>query len=62
MKISYLMYDPVPRLADLDHLMAGVAALGYYGIELVATHPLGYPIKIFRNNVPVASGLEIVFL
>src|SRR5258705_13897582 len=25
-------------------------------------HPLSYPIKIFRNNVPVASGLEIVFL
>src|SRR5712691_7383112 len=40
MKISYLMYDPVPRLSDLDRIMAGVAALGYHGIELVATHPL----------------------
>jgi sugar phosphate isomerase/epimerase len=45
MKISYLMYDPVPRLTDLDRIMAGVAALGYQGIELVATHPLGYAIE-----------------
>jgi sugar phosphate isomerase/epimerase len=42
MKISYLMYDPVPDAAGLEQLMAGVAALGYHGIELVATHPLGY--------------------
>src|SRR5437016_6060749 len=32
------------------------------GTRFLAAHPLGYPVKIFRNNVPVASGLEIVFL
>jgi sugar phosphate isomerase/epimerase len=42
MKISFLMYDPVPRLTELDRMMADVAALGYHGIELVATHPLSY--------------------
>src|SRR5260370_42186999 len=63
MKISYLKYDPVPRLPDLDRIMAGVAALGYHGIELVATHPLGYPIEEVvaqseKHQLPVVSLLS----
>jgi sugar phosphate isomerase/epimerase len=63
MKISYLMYDPVPCLADLDRIMAGVAALGYHGIELVATHPLGYAIEDVaalseKHHLPVVSLLS----
>jgi len=63
MKISYLMYDPVPRLTDLDRIMAGVAALGYHGIELVATHPLGYAIEEVvalseKHQLPVVSLLS----
>src|ERR1700736_2059435 len=42
MKISYLMYEPVTDLAELDRRMERVAGLGYQGIELVATHPPGY--------------------
>ncbi|HEV3263177.1 MAG TPA: sugar phosphate isomerase/epimerase family protein [Gemmataceae bacterium] len=42
MKISYLMYEPVTDLAELDRRMERLAGLGYQGIELVATHPLGY--------------------
>lgn len=45
MKISYLVYDPVPDPAELARRMERVAGLGYHGIELVATHPLGYPLE-----------------
>jgi sugar phosphate isomerase/epimerase len=63
MNISYLMYEPVPRLADLERIMAGVAALGYHGIELVATHPLGYAIEEVvalseKHRLPVVSLLS----
>lgn len=44
MKISYLFHEAVPDLVDLDRRFARVAALGYQGIELSATHPLGYGI------------------
>jgi sugar phosphate isomerase/epimerase len=63
MKISYLMYDPVPRLTDLDSIMGEVASLGYHGIELVATHPLGYgPEEVValskKHQLPVVSLLS----
>ena len=44
MKYSYLVYEPVPKLSDLSRIFKRVAQLGYHGIELVATHPLGVPI------------------
>lgn len=63
MKITYLMCDPVPYLAELDRRMAIVAALGYQGIELVATHPLGYSTEDVaalsqRHRLPVVSLLS----
>jgi 5-keto-L-gluconate epimerase len=45
LKISYLCYDPIPRLDELGRRMETVAGLGYQGIELVATHPLGFAIE-----------------
>src|SRR6266403_5671129 len=33
-----------------------------YVDSALTAHPLGYPIKIFGNNIPVARRLEIVFL
>jgi sugar phosphate isomerase/epimerase len=63
MKISYLCYDPVPQLAELDRRMCRVAALGYHGIELVATYPLGYEIDELvaltkKHRLPVVSLLS----
>ena len=43
MKLSFLLYEPVSDLAELDRRMARVAGLGYEGIELTASHPLPYP-------------------
>src|SRR5437588_6091158 len=63
MKISFLMYEPVSGLAELDRRMGRVAALGYGGIELTATHPLGCPIDevvalASRHGLPVVSLLS----
>ena len=63
MKISYLAYEPVPRLDELDRRMRLVAGLGYQGIELVATHPLGYAIEQVielteKHRLPVVSLLS----
>src|SRR5580704_1200833 len=44
MKFSYLVYEPVTDLAELTRRMRRVAELGYDGIELTATHPLGFSI------------------
>src|SRR5262245_51596973 len=43
-KLSFLFYAPVPDLGELDRRMGRIAALGYQGIELTASHPLPYPI------------------
>lgn len=63
MKISYLKYEPVTTLAELNRLMQRIAALGYHGIELVATHPLGYGIDELaaltkKHALPVVSLLS----
>ena len=63
MKLSYIICDPVPDLADLDARIHRVAQLGYDGIELVATHPLGYPVEELaaaarRARLPVVSLLS----
>jgi sugar phosphate isomerase/epimerase len=44
MKISYLIYEPIPDLRELARHMKHIAALGYHGIELSAAHPLGYSV------------------
>ena len=63
MKFSYLVCDPMPDLAKLTPCMECVAELGYEGIELVATHPLGYPVEELaaiakRMRLPVVSLLS----
>ncbi len=63
MKISYMMYDPVPDLGELSRRMAVIAALGYRGIELVGTHPFGYEIDdlaalVEKHHLPVVSFLS----
>jgi sugar phosphate isomerase/epimerase len=63
MKISYLMYEPVSQLTELDRRMARVAALGYQGYELVATHPLGYAVEDVaalarKHRLPIVSLLS----
>jgi sugar phosphate isomerase/epimerase len=63
MKISYLMYEPVPDFAELSRRMERLAGLGYHGVELVATWPLGYAAEDLaalarRLDLPVASLLS----
>ena len=63
MKISMLCYEPVPTLDELDRRMALAASLGYAGIELTATHPLGYSVDdiaalVDRHKLPVVSFLS----
>ncbi len=63
MKFSYILCDPAPDLATLTDRIQRVAALGYDGIELVATHPLGFPIEEVataaqRARLPVVSLLS----
>jgi sugar phosphate isomerase/epimerase len=62
-KISFLLYDPVPNLAALAQTMERVAELGYHGIELVATHPLTFPLDELialsaKYRLPVVSLLS----
>jgi sugar phosphate isomerase/epimerase len=63
MKPSFLLYAPVPNLADLDRRMGVVASLGYRGIELTASHPFPYPVEEVRaltrkHSLPVVSMLS----
>jgi 5-keto-L-gluconate epimerase len=41
-KFSFLFYEPIPPLAELDRRMERIAALGYDGIELSASYPPPY--------------------
>ncbi|MBI2826912.1 MAG: sugar phosphate isomerase/epimerase [Planctomycetia bacterium] len=61
MKFSFILCDPVPELAELSVRMNRVAALGYQGIELVATHPLGFPVEALASAAERA-GLPVVSL
>ena len=63
MKFSYVVYEPVSDMAELTARLERVADLGYEGIELHATHPLGYPIADLvaaanRIRLPVVSLLS----
>jgi sugar phosphate isomerase/epimerase len=63
MKLSFLLYAPVPDLGELDRRMGRVAGLGYRGIELTASHPLPYPIDEVialtrKHGLPVVSLLS----
>jgi sugar phosphate isomerase/epimerase len=63
MKFSFIMCDPVSQLEDLTARMELLAELGYHGVELVATHPLGYDVAELaaaakRIPLPVVSLLS----
>ena len=57
------MYEPIATLAEMDRRMGVVKSLGYAGIELTATHPLGYAVEevlalVDRHRLPVVSLLS----
>src|SRR5688572_347193 len=63
MKFSFLFYEPIPQLTELDQRMEVLAALGYRGIELSACSPPPYPIEEVaalsrRHRLPVVSLLS----
>ena len=63
MKLSFLFYEPVMDLAELDRRMGRIARLGYQGIELTACHPMPYPIEEIlalsrKHGLPVVSLLS----
>src|SRR5262245_14920308 len=63
MKISFLIYEPLPELAELARRMERIAALGYHGIELSAFHPPTYPAEEIvrlseKFRLPVVSLLS----
>jgi sugar phosphate isomerase/epimerase len=62
MRFSFLFYDPIPRLDELDRRMGGLASLGYQGIELSAFYPLPYGMEEVaalaqKHALPVVSFL-----
>jgi sugar phosphate isomerase/epimerase len=62
-KFSFLFYEPIPDLKGLDRRMGRIAALGYDGIELSASHPPPYPaedvLALSRKHcLPVVSMLS----
>jgi sugar phosphate isomerase/epimerase len=63
MKFSFLFYEPIPDLQELDRRMARIASLGYDGIELSASHPAPYPPEDVlalsrKHRLPVVSMLS----
>ena len=61
MKFSFILCDPVPDLGELAARMGRLARLGYQGVELVATHPLGYAADELAA-VTEQTGLPVVSL
>jgi sugar phosphate isomerase/epimerase len=62
-KLSFLIYEPIADLGELDRRMARVAGLGYQGIELSASHPMPYPAEEVialtrKHGLPVVSLLS----
>ena len=63
MKLSFLFYEPISELCELDRRMARIAALGYQGIELTASHPMPYTMEEVlaltrKHRLPVVSLLS----
>jgi sugar phosphate isomerase/epimerase len=62
-KLSFLFYEPIPDLAELDRRMGRVAGVGYRGVELTACHPMPYPVEEVlalsrKHGLPVVSLLS----
>lgn len=63
MKLSFLFYEPISDLRELDRRMGRIAALGYDGVELSASHPAPYPAEEVlalarKHRLPVVSMLS----
>ncbi|HEX8199980.1 MAG TPA: sugar phosphate isomerase/epimerase [Isosphaeraceae bacterium] len=63
MRFSFLFYEPIATLAELDWRMGVLAGLGYRGIELSAFHPLPCAVEDVaalsrRHRLPVVSLLS----
>jgi sugar phosphate isomerase/epimerase len=62
-KPSFLIYEPVADLGELDRRMGRIASLGYRGIELTASYPMPYPVDAVaalsaKHGLPVVSLLS----
>ena len=63
MKFSFLFYEPIEALDELDRRMGLLSSLGYDGVELSAFHPLPYPVEAVaglaeKHHLPVVSMLS----
>jgi sugar phosphate isomerase/epimerase len=63
MKFSFLFYEPIEGLDELDRRMGLLAGLGFDGVELSAFHPLPYPVESLaalaeKHRLPVVSMLS----
>jgi sugar phosphate isomerase/epimerase len=63
MKFSFLFYEPILSLAELDRRMERLKSLGYDGIELSASYPFPYaPEEVLplseKHRLPVVSMLS----
>ena len=63
MKFSFLFYEPIEDLDELDRRMGLLSRMGYDGVELSAFHPLPYPIEAVaglaeKHRLPVVSMLS----
>jgi sugar phosphate isomerase/epimerase len=62
-KLSFLFYEPITDLGELDRRMGRIAGLGYGGIELSASQPPPYPVEEVvalarKHGLPVVSLLS----
>ncbi len=62
MRFSFLFYEPIPTIAELDRRMGILASLGYQGVELSAFHPTTYSAEEIagltrKHRLPVVSFL-----
>lgn len=60
MRFSFLFYEPISTLAELDRRMGILASLGYQGVELSAFQPMSYTAEEIAgltrtHGVPVVS-------
>jgi sugar phosphate isomerase/epimerase len=63
MRFSYMLVDPIADLNELSRRMAVIRELGYHGIELTGTYPLGLAVEDVadlsrRHSLPVVSVLS----
>jgi 5-keto-L-gluconate epimerase len=63
MRFSFLFYEPIDDLDELDRRMGLLAGLGFDGVELSAFHRLPYPVASVaalaeKHRLPVVSMLS----